>query len=257
VLEHGQTDASWDDLWRDEPFDSAAPFTEERTLRWRAQERLIHERFGGFAGLHAIEAGAGRGLNAFLFARRGAAVTLLDRSPVALEQARRLFEEHHLPVTLRECDLFALPGDLQGAFDISMSYGLCEHFLGERRAQSVAAHLDLVRPGGLALLGVPNRFSPTYRLWMAVLKSRGSWSLGTEEPFSVAELESLARAARGEPLAPLFGSFVASVVNHGLNQALFKAGRRGLHIPQVRTPLLDRLAYELVLPVVRPAEARV
>jgi hypothetical protein len=52
-------------------------------------------------------------------------------------------------------------------------------------------------------------------------------------------------------LQPIFGSFFASVVNHGVNQALFKLGRRGVGIPQVRTPGLDRFAYELLLPVVR------
>jgi hypothetical protein len=116
----------------------------------------------------------------------------------------------------------------------------------------VAAHLDLVRPGGLALLGVPNRRAPVHRLWMATLKRRGTWPLGTEEPFSPGELAGLARAAGGEPLEPVYGSFVGSVVNLGLNQALFKLGRPGLRAPQPRLPLLDRLAYELLLPVVRP-----
>jgi hypothetical protein len=41
-------------------------------------------------------------------------------------------------------------------------------------------------------------------------------------------------------------------VNHGVNQALFKLGRRGLPLPQVRVPVLDGLAYELLLPVVKP-----
>jgi hypothetical protein len=87
---------------------------------------------------------------------------------------------------------------------------------------------------------------------MAALKARGTWPLGTEEPFSAHELAELARSAGGEPLEPEFGSFVGSLVNHGLNQALFKLGRRGVRVPQLRLPLLDRMAYELLLPVVRP-----
>ena len=71
-------------------------------------------------------------------------------------------------------------------------------------------------------------------------------------PFSARELAQLARDAGGRPLAPEYGSFVGSLVNHGLNQALFKLGRRGVSVPQLRLPLLDRLAYELLLPVVRP-----
>jgi hypothetical protein len=38
-----------------------------------------------------------------------------------------------------------------------------------------------------------------------------------------------------------------------VNQALFKLGRRGLPLPQLTVPGLDRLAYELLLPVVKPA----
>jgi len=243
--------ADWDRSWREEPVDPAAPAEEARTPRWRAQEGLVRDRFGGFEGLRAIEVGAGRGLNALLYAERGAAVTLLDLSPVALEQAGRIFGERGLEVELVQADVFELPEELLGRFDVSMSFGLCEHFLGERRRAVVASHLELLRPGGIAMLGVPNRWSPVYRAWMGALKRRGSWPLGTEVPFSPEELARLVRSAGGEPLAPRFGSFAATVVNHGVNQALFKLGRRGLHIPQARVPGLDRLAYELLVPAVR------
>ena len=209
-------------------------------------------RLGGFEGLRAIEIGAGRGLNGLLYARRRAEVTLLDESALALEQARELYAAHGVAFDAVEADVFDLPEALQGAFDVAMSFGLCEHFLGERRRADVAAHLEHERPGGLAFLGVPNRRAPVYRAWMATLKRRGTWPLGTEEPFSARELAELARAAGGRPLEPVYGSFLGSLVNHGLNQALFKLGRRGLRVPQLRLPLLDRFAYELLLPVERP-----
>lgn len=247
-----ETRADWDAQWTVEPLDVAAPEAEERTPRWRAQERLVRARFGSFDGLEVIELGAGRGLNALLYGLRGARVTLLDTSDFVLEQARRLFDVRGVPVELVRGDVFALPQPVRDRFDVSMSFGLCEHFLGERRRQVVAAHLEAVRPGGLAMLGVPNRYSPVYRAWMAVLKARGSWPLGTEAPFSARELRELARAAGGEPLEPAFGSFAASVVGHGVNQLLFKVGRKGLRPPQISLPLVDRLAYELLVPVARP-----
>jgi SAM-dependent methyltransferase len=242
----------WDSQWSVEPLDPVAAVAEERTPRWRAQERIVRDRLGGFDGLRAIEIGAGRGLNGLLYARRGADVTLLDASAVALAQARELFAACGARFEPVDADVFDLPSRLRGAFDVAMSFGLCEHFLDERRRAVVAAHLELVRPGGVAFLGVPNRRAPAYRLWMATLKRRGTWPLGTEEPFSPAELAALARACGGEPLRPAFGSFLASLVNHGVNQSLFKLGRRGLRVPQTRLPGLDRLAYELLLPVVRP-----
>ena len=248
-----QRAADWDAQWRVEPVDPRAPEAEERTPRWLAQERIVRERFGGFDGLAVVELGAGRGLNALLYARRGAHVTLVDTSRLVLDQARAIFAEHALEPELVEGDLFTLPEEARGRFDVSMSFGVCEHFVGERRRAVVAAHLEALRPGGLAFLGVPNRRSPVYRLWMATLKARGSWPLGTEEPFTAGELVALARAAGGEPLEPEYGSFAATVVNHGVNQALYKLGRRGLSLPQTRLPVLDRFAYELLLPVVRPA----
>jgi SAM-dependent methyltransferase len=247
-----ETPTDWDAQWQVEPENLGAPAAEAKTPRWRAQEKLVAERFGSFGGLRAIELGAGRGLNGFLFAERGADVTLLDNVPLALEQARTLFGAHGLSFDAAEADLFELPDELRGAFDVSMSYGLCEHFLGERRQAVVRAHLDVLRPGGLALIGVPNRHGVVYRAWKKALTVTGSWPLGTEEPFTAAELTTLARRAGGEPLAPRFGSFTASVVNHGVNQALFKLGRRGLPLPQLSVPGLDRFAYELLLPIVKP-----
>ncbi|HEX6701854.1 MAG TPA: class I SAM-dependent methyltransferase [Gaiellaceae bacterium] len=244
--------ADWDAQWRVEPLDPTAVEAEARTPRWRAQERLVRGRFGGFDGLEVVELGAGRGLNALLYGQRGARVTLVDLSTFVLEQAGELFGRLGVEAELVEGDVFDLPELVRDRFDVSMSFGLAEHFLGERRRRVVAAHLEAVRPRGLAFLGVPNRYAPAYRLWMAALKARGTWPLGTEEPFSAGELAALARAAGGRPLEPEFGSFVGSLVNHGLNQALFKLGRRGLPVPQVRLPGLDRFAYELLVPVVKP-----
>lgn len=244
--------ADWDAQWRTAPQDLHAPDEERRTPRWLAQESIVKERFGGFEGLRAIEIGAGRGINALLYAQSGATVTLVDLSETALQQADELFRAHGVTAELLQVDLFAPPEGLLGAFDVSMSFGLCEHFLGERRLAVVRAHLDVLRSGGVAMLGVPNRHGVVYQLWMKTLKARGSWELGTEVPFSAAELTTLVRAAGGEPLTPRFGSFAGSVVNHGVNQALFKLGRSARRIPQVRIPGVDHFAYELLVPAVKP-----
>jgi SAM-dependent methyltransferase len=245
--------ADWDAHWRVEPLDPAVADAEERTPRWLAQERIVRARLGGFDGLDVVELGAGRGLNALLYGKRGARVTLLDESTFVLEQAAELFAAHGVEPELVEGDVFDLPPGVRDRFDVSMSFGLCEHFLGERRRAVVGAHLQALRPGGVAMIGVPNRFSPAYRAWMGLLKRRGTWTLGTEEPYSAAELAALARGAGGEPLEPAYGSFAATLVGHGVNQALYKLGRSGLDVPQHRLPGLDRFAYELLVPIVRPA----
>ncbi len=62
-------------------------------------------------------------------------------------------------------DVFDLQPEVLGRFDVAMSFGLCEHFLDARRLAVVRAHLEPLRPGGLAFIGVPNRHAPVYRLW--------------------------------------------------------------------------------------------
>lgn len=245
--------ADWVGQWEATRMNAAAADEEARTPRWLAQQRIVEERLGGFAGLRVIEIGAGRGTNAAIYAKRGAHVTLLDNLPLPLEQAREAFAAWELEAEMVVGDAFGPPPELLGAFDVSMSFGLCEHFVGRERRAIVAAHLALLRPGGIAFIGVPNRLAPAYRLWMAMLKQTGSWPFGTEEPYTAGELARLARAAGGEPLAASYGSFVHSLVDHGLNQLLYKLGRPGVNAPQTRLPVLDRFAYELLVPIVRRA----
>jgi 2-polyprenyl-3-methyl-5-hydroxy-6-metoxy-1,4-benzoquinol methylase len=249
-----EQEADWDRLWseQDEPADDLD--AELGGLRWRTQRELVERRFGSFDGLEVIEVGAGRSTNALLYALHGARATVLDRSSVALEQSRRRFARHGLDVRAVEADLFELPGELRANFDVSMSFGLCEHFLGHRRQGVVAGHLELVKPGGLAFVNVPNRLSPPYRAWMGIQKRRGTWKLGTEVPFSGTELSDLAKLAGGVPLRPVYVGGLGTLVNHGLNPLLGRLGVGPLRAPQVAVPLLDYLAYDLLLPVVRPRE---
>lgn len=247
-----EQEADWDRLWAEQDEVADELDAERGSLRWRTQRKLVENRFGSFEGLEVIEVGAGRSTNALLYALHGARATVLDRSSLALEQSRRRFARHGLDVRTVEADVFELSGDLRDRFDVSMSFGLCEHFLGQRRQQVVAAHLELVKPGGLAVVNVPNRLSPPYRAWMAMQKRRGTWKLGTEVPFSGAELSDLAKLSGGVPLRPVYVGGLGTLVNHGLNPVLGRLGVRPLRAPQVPVPLLDYLAYDLLLPVVRP-----
>lgn len=254
MTQHEQT-ADWDALWEAEPEPDAEDLSlEARSIRWRTQEELVERHVGAFEGLRVIEVGGGRAENGLLYAKRGARVTVLDRSPVALRQAESRFANHELPIETIEADVFALPDNLLGSFDVSMSFGLCEHFLGERRRGVVAAHIELLRPGGLTLINVPNRLSPVYRLWMTTAKLRGRWVLGTEVPFSGREMLRLARAGGGSPLRPVYCGGLGTIVNQGVNPVLAKLGVRPLVVSQRRVPVLDYLAYDLLVPVLRPAD---
>src|SRR5690554_2647878 len=117
----------WDSVWTRAPSvdkDLYAVAKEERLIRWQRMEAKVLERFAGFEDLSVIELGAGRGTNAVLMAGRGAHVSVLDYSEIALQRSRRVFENLELPVELVLQDALDLSPALLGKHDVSMSFGL-------------------------------------------------------------------------------------------------------------------------------------
>lgn len=243
--------ATWDTIWSEHADGGDDPLAELHSLRFKTQDRLVREHLGSFEGLRVIEVGAGQATNALLYAVQGARATALDTSQVALDQSSERFRVRGLELSPIQADVFDLPADLRGKFDVAMSFGLCEHFLGERRRAVVAAHIELLRPGGIAMINVPNRLSPFYRLWMAISKWRGTWSLGTEVPFSGRELVRLARMGGGVPLRPIYLGGLGTLINQGPNAVLARFGLPRLPVPQFHVRGLDYLAYDLLVPVLR------
>jgi SAM-dependent methyltransferase len=181
--------------------------------------------------LSLLELGGAPGqYSACLQGRLGHAVTILDNSPVGCEKAQENFELLGIPARVVEGDMFAPPAEL-GRFDAVFSLGLIEHFLDVTEA--VRAHVDLLEPGGLLILGVPNyrrlneavlrRLSPSFLAWHR-LESMDPRAWDRFE----AEL-GLTRLFRG-----FIGGFEAStfwrcesrrIVDRALHQALWYLGR--------------------------------
>jgi SAM-dependent methyltransferase len=70
----------------------------------------------GLNGLKVLDVGCGLGDNAERFAAAGAQVTAFDLIPEAVEWARQRFPDSS--VAYRSADLFALPADWAGTFDL-------------------------------------------------------------------------------------------------------------------------------------------
>lgn len=182
----------WDDVWVDKPAnvekDLFRVAKEQALIRWQRMEARVLDRFGGFDGLSVIELGAGRGTNAALMAQRGAKVSVLDYSESALERSRKLFDQLNLPVEFILQDALDLPSSMHGRYDVSMSFGLAEHFLGADREKILKAHFDLLNDQGISFVSVPNAHNPPYRLYKWITEHTGRWSVGEEYPFSRREL---------------------------------------------------------------------
>jgi SAM-dependent methyltransferase len=102
----------------------------------------------GLEGQAIADLGTGTGTLARGFARRGAAVTALDRAPEMVESARALAarEGLHIDFRVARAEETGLPG---GSFDV-VSAGQCWHWFD--RPVAAAEALRLLRPEGNVVL---------------------------------------------------------------------------------------------------------
>ena len=190
------TNQLWDNLWErgtsveEDSFNLAR---EEKSIRWQRLERIIQNNFVSFTGLKVIEIGAGAGTNAALMAKRGAQVTVLDYSDKALQAGRKFFARNGLAAEFIKQDALSLPMDLLDKYDISMSFGLAEHFTGVDRININKAHFDVLKQGGMAFISVPNKCNPPYRIFKFIAENVGFWHVGEEYPYSRKEFKEIGR----------------------------------------------------------------
>jgi hypothetical protein len=85
----------------------------------------------------------------------------------------------------------ALSSELLGEYDVSMSFGLTEHFKGIERININKAHFDVLRSGGIALISVPNKRNLPYRIYKFVAENTGKWPVGEEYPYTRKEFTKI------------------------------------------------------------------
>jgi SAM-dependent methyltransferase len=213
---------------------------------------------GDPAGLRVVEIGAGTGVGAAILASRGASATVLDYSRSALERSRGFFGSASLPGEFVLADALDLPAELRGQFDVCLSFGLAEHFTGDARRRIIAAHMDLLRPGGLAVVSVPNRCNLPYRFFKLAAQRTGRWRVGEEYPFSRGELGRMCRdLGVGEYL--FVGDSLFESVRFLIPTRVklwWARARNRLRLPEPGplpgTHLDEYLSYSLVLIAVKP-----
>jgi 2-polyprenyl-3-methyl-5-hydroxy-6-metoxy-1,4-benzoquinol methylase len=179
---------------------------------------------------------------AWLAARLGAEVSGIDYSEGGVAQAQRLFEALGLRGDLRCEDLFANDFAPE-SFDLVYSIGVIEHFDDPRPA--VRQHLRLVRPGGVALLLVPN-FRGIYGR-MEALFDPAHLAIHNLDIMSVPALKALIDPdARASVTAFPFGHFVSSLVSW--EKRLPRAAVSSIHVALNGVGLLQPVDIAPVCP---------
>jgi len=252
----------WDQVWKSAPPTEEDIFrlaVAENSLRWQQIEEVVIKEFSSFANVRVIEIGSGAGTHAALMSRRGARVTLLDFSQEALNRARNFFESNSL---LAEAfihqNALSLPASLLEKYDISMSFGLAEHFRGADRTEIIRAHFDLLKTGGLSFILVPNRQNLPFRLYRYFAEAVGRWRFGEEYPFSSSELRDICRQIGIREYSFLDGSLFYSfriMSQLKIQRKLFGLRQRSdaLRIRKERGTFLNRyLSHDLILCAKKP-----
>ena len=122
---------------------------------------------------------------------RGAEAYGVDISAPTIVQARAAFPAGALRCAV--ADVRDLPFR-DGSFDAIYSMGTIEHFDETERA--VAEMARVLKPGGRAIIGVPNRRDPFLRpLLVAVMQALGVYAYGVEKSYSRRALSQMLEAA--------------------------------------------------------------
>ena len=247
----------WDKVWNDSGLnrkDKLILAAEEATVRWSRLYQILLKELGTLQKKKVIEIGSGMGTYAALMASKGARATLLDYSSSALRRAKEFFNNNELSARLVKGDALNLPEEIKREkFDISISGGLTEHFIGKKRLRINKVHLDMLKKGGIAVIIVPNKYNPPYRIFKFIAELTGTWKYGEEYPYSRRELKSLVQELDAEYIA-LFGDNLYSSIKFLLPanclRRIFGVGfpTSFLKIKRERGTIFDNyLSYGLVL----------
>ncbi|UCC94464.1 MAG: class I SAM-dependent methyltransferase [Candidatus Omnitrophota bacterium] len=245
----------WDNFWDKYKFstkeDKSIIRQEAHSVRWKKIEKKIVNRHGSFKELDVAEIGSGRGEVSALMAQRGANVTLIDYSEVALGKAKELFNNIGVNANFLKADIRDIPKHLLNSFDVSMSFGLVEHFDYPLRRDMVKLHGDLLKPGGISFIAVPNTWCVPYRFFMKLSKMLGYCSEGFEVPFSRSELKKIAVSAGFGPYEIVGSSLIRDSVYFLFSRYISHLAKWKLIIDtsvfEIPSVFDDYLGYSLVL----------
>lgn len=218
----------WNEIWSKQEtssFEYKKSIRDEmRSVRWRRIEKEVLNKWKSFKGLKVVELGAGRGVVSLIMKLKGADATLIDFSEVALERAQLVFRQFNCDAKFLKADVLNLPHEVLDQFDISMSFGLAEHFVGEARQQVVSSHYCVLKNNGISFISVPNKLCLPYRILKKMLELRHVWIYGTEEPFTHSELRKKACFAEFKSCKIIGSSFINAIDRFSLVNVLSKIG---------------------------------
>jgi SAM-dependent methyltransferase len=161
------------------------------------ERRLFREHFPALRGLSILKTDLwdeARNTRILAWAgEQGAQAYGIDISPPTLARARDAFGSTNATLHGAVADVRELPFR-DASFDAVYSMGTIEHFNETERAVEEMARV--LKPGGRAIVGVPNRYDPFLRpLLASALQAVGLYGYGYEKSFSRRALHNMLERA--------------------------------------------------------------
>jgi 2-polyprenyl-3-methyl-5-hydroxy-6-metoxy-1,4-benzoquinol methylase len=203
----------WDKIWQDGASAQKDKFNllkEGNSIRWMRIKKILLNEFNSFKNLKVIEIGAGAGTYGALMAKMGANVTILDYSERALQRAKQFFSTNNLSAEFVKQNALSLPIKYLNQYDVSMSFGLAEHFKGKSRIKINKAHFDVLKKNGIAFISVPNKYNLPYRVFKFAAELSSLWRVGEEYPYSRKEFAQICAQIGIKKYSFIGDSFYAS-----------------------------------------------
>lgn len=154
----------------------------------------LREIIGNPKNKKILEVGSGSGTASGYLAKEGAEVYLVDTSGKALAFSRKYFKENGLRAKFFQQDAFKIKFH-PNRFDVVFSGGLLEHFVDDQKIFLIKKMWEIIKPGGILLISVPNCRNWPFMIAKKLLLWRGKWSFGYEDELSVSRLKKLAQKA--------------------------------------------------------------
>ncbi len=161
------------------------------------ERRLFSEHFPPLAGLTILKTDLwdeAKNTHILVWANRQGARTFgVDISRPTITQARAAFDSAKGVLHASVGDVRDLPFR-DASFDAIYSMGTIEHF--DETEHAVEEIARVLKPGGWAIVGVPNRYDPFLRpLFAAALQGVGMYGYGYEKSYSRRALKDMLEGA--------------------------------------------------------------
>lgn len=250
-------DNIWDQGWRKVIVDKTLLDIEMKSEIVRRVVSILRKKFRSLEDIEVVELGSGLGRVSLCLSLHGANATLIDSSATALKKAKELFQMYNKEPKTMNIDLLKNDSELKklkNKFDIAMSWGLVEHFVGNDRKRVFDLHFRLTRPGGICVVSLPNKYCPPYQLFMKISKSLGKWGSGLEVPFTKDEIKNLIKGNNVEDwsiytslLSESINRYLLVIPRHQLEKRGLNKIANLLYIPDIKLGFLDRFGHALVV----------